>query len=168
MVTAGFIGHYLNGSLIYVRCHITILKCVECVVKLNISFLYFFETWQMFPNRSQLINNLSKKHTLHPKWCHITFESTPCSSISKCKVIFLQSPILFAWSYCFEDSITEGRKEGNVLFNNTLNTFYLRLYGITHMVKDHSDSKREETHCHHMSYIIRLAARVLLYASSHR
>ena len=31
-------------------------------------------------------------------------------------------------------------KEGNVLFNNTLNTFYLRLYGITHMVKDHSDS----------------------------
>ena len=34
------------------------------------------------------------------------------------------------------------RKEGNVLFNNTLNTFYLRLYGIRHMVKDHSDSER--------------------------
>ena len=32
-------------------------------------------------------------------------------------------------------------KEGNVLFNNVLNTFYLRLYGIGHMVKDHSDSK---------------------------
>ena len=32
--------------------------------------------------------------------------------------------------------------EGNVLFNNLLNTFYLRLYGIGHMVKDHSDSKR--------------------------
>ena len=32
------------------------------------------------------------------------------------------------------------RKEGNVLFNDTLNTFYLRLYGIRHMVKDHSDS----------------------------
>ena len=26
-------------------------------------------------------------------------------------------------------------KEGNVLFNDTLNTFYLRLYGIGHMVK---------------------------------
>ena len=26
--------------------------------------------------------------------------------------------------------------EGNVLFNNTLNTFYLRLYGVGHMVKD--------------------------------
>ena len=25
-----------------------------------------------------------------------------------------------------------GRKEGNVLFNDALNTFYLRLYGVTH------------------------------------
>ena len=35
-----------------------------------------------------------------------------------------------------------GRKEGNVLFNDALNTFYLRLYGVRHMVKDHSDGKR--------------------------
>ena len=34
------------------------------------------------------------------------------------------------------------RKEGNVLFNNALNTFYLWLYGVRHMVKDHSDSER--------------------------
>ena len=34
------------------------------------------------------------------------------------------------------------RKEGNVLFNNALNTFYLRLYGVRHMVKDHSDSEK--------------------------
>ena len=33
-------------------------------------------------------------------------------------------------------------KEGNVLFNDALNTFYLRLYGIGHMVQDHSDSER--------------------------
>ena len=33
-------------------------------------------------------------------------------------------------------------KEGNVLFNDILNTFYLRLYGIRHMVKEHSDSER--------------------------
>ena len=32
--------------------------------------------------------------------------------------------------------------EGNVLFNNALNTFYLRLYGVRHMVKDHSDSEK--------------------------
>ena len=35
-----------------------------------------------------------------------------------------------------------GRKEGNVLFNNALNTFYLWLYGVRHMVKDHSDSEK--------------------------
>ena len=34
------------------------------------------------------------------------------------------------------------RKEGNILFNDALNTFYLRLYGVRHMVKDHSDSER--------------------------
>ena len=34
------------------------------------------------------------------------------------------------------------RKEGNVLFNGAFNTFYLRLYGVTHMIKDHSDSER--------------------------
>ena len=34
------------------------------------------------------------------------------------------------------------RKEGNVLFNDALNTFYLRLYGVKYMVKDHSDSER--------------------------
>ena len=35
------------------------------------------------------------------------------------------------------------RKEGNVLFKNALSTFYLRLYDIRHMVKDHSDSERK-------------------------
>ena len=37
---------------------------------------------------------------------------------------------------------SQGRKEGNVLFNEALNTFYVRLYGVGHMVKDHSDSER--------------------------
>ena len=32
-------------------------------------------------------------------------------------------------------------KEGNALFNNALNTFYLQLYGVGHMVKDHSDNE---------------------------
>ena len=36
-------------------------------------------------------------------------------------------------------------RERNVLFNDALNTFYLRLYGVRHMVKDHSKThfKRE-------------------------
>ena len=33
-------------------------------------------------------------------------------------------------------------RERNVLFNNALNTFYLRLCGVRHMVKDHSDSEK--------------------------
>ena len=33
-------------------------------------------------------------------------------------------------------------QEGNVLFNDAFNTFYLRLYGVRHMVKDHSDSEK--------------------------
>ena len=33
-------------------------------------------------------------------------------------------------------------KEGNVLFNDALNTFYLQLYGDMYMVKDHSKMNR--------------------------
>ena len=34
------------------------------------------------------------------------------------------------------------KEERSVLFNNALNTFYWRLYGVGHMVKDHSDSEK--------------------------
>ena len=54
-----------------------------------------------------------------------------------------------------------GRKEGNILFNNTLNKFYLRLCGVGHVVV------REEAHCCHMGYSFWLAASVLLYTQSH-
>ena len=40
-------------------------------------------------------------------------------------------------------------KEGNALFNETLNTFYLSLHGVGHMV-------REETCCHYMGYSFQL------------
>ena len=42
----------------------------------------------------------------------------------------------------WRSSTSRKRKEGNILFNDALNTFYLRLYGVRHMVKDHSDSQR--------------------------
>ena len=35
------------------------------------------------------------------------------------------------------------KEEGNVLFNDALNTFYLRLSGFGHMVKNHSDCERK-------------------------
>ena len=60
-----------------------------------------------------------------------------------------------------------GRKKLNVLYNDTLNIFYLWLYGIRHMLKDHS--AREETCCHHyICYSFRLVEKVLLYALSYR
>ena len=34
------------------------------------------------------------------------------------------------------------RKEVNVLFNDALNIFYLRLYHVGHMIEEHSDSER--------------------------
>ena len=42
-----------------------------------------------------------------------------------------------------KDHSDSKRKEGNVLFKDALNTFYLQLYGIGHMVKDYSDSERK-------------------------
>ena len=38
--------------------------------------------------------------------------------------------------------VSRRERERNVLFNDALNTFYLRLYGVRHMVKDHSDSEK--------------------------
>ena len=37
---------------------------------------------------------------------------------------------------------TSHQERENFLFNEALNTFYLRLYGIRNMVKDHSDSEK--------------------------
>ena len=60
-----------------------------------------------------------------------------------------------------------GRKDMFYLTTHSTH-FILRLYGVGHMVKDHSDSEREKTRCRHMGYSFRLTARVLLYAPSHR
>ena len=54
----------------------------------------------------------------------------------------------FIYGYMASDIVKDhsdsekGRKEGNALFNDALNTFYLRLYGVRHVVKDHSDSEK--------------------------
>ena len=48
-------------------------------------------------------------------WCHLWIQGNPWN----CK------------------HRVHGRNEGNVLFNDTLNTFYLQLYHVIHMVKDY-------------------------------
>ena len=57
--------------------------------------------------------------------------------------------------------------EGNALFNDTLNTFYLRLYGVGHMVKGNSDSERGYPMPPH-GLLFPISSKVFLYASSHR
>ena len=54
-----------------------------------------------------------------------------------------------------------GRKEMFYLTTHSTH-FYLRLSGVRHMVKDHSDGERGNP-----GYSIRLASRILLYAPSH-
>ena len=40
------------------------------------------------------------------------------------------------------NAICVKKRKGNVLFNDTLKTFYFHKYSICHMVKDHSDSEK--------------------------
>ena len=41
-----------------------------------------------------------------------------------------------------QQSHPPAERERNTLFNDALNTFYLRLYGVRYMVKDHSESEK--------------------------
>ena len=58
-------------------------------------------------------------------------------------------------------------KEGRT-FNDALNTFYLRLYGVTHMVKDHSDSERGNLLRPHGLLFLTSSKGSFICASSHR
>ena len=54
---------------------------------------------------------------------------------------FLKKELVYDVGHIVNDH-SDRRKEGNILFNDAINTFYLRLYGVRHMVKDHSDSEK--------------------------
>ena len=69
------------------------------------------------------------------RWCRVNYR---CTSVD----LFLMAG--YQYLHCVIHLTDYRTKEGrSVLFNDALNTFYLRLYGVRHMVKDHSDSKRE-------------------------
>ena len=57
----------------------------------------------------------------------------------------------FIYGYMASDMVKRER-EINVLFNDTLNTFYLRLYGIRHMVKREREMFYLTTHSTHFIY----------------
>ena len=50
-------------------------------------------------------------------------------------------PHRIAHTTAFVTPVVDGKKEGNVLFNNPLNKhiLFMGLYAVGHMVKDHSD-----------------------------
>ena len=65
-----------------------------------------------------------------------------CLYVYVCVCMFLCMYACMLYVYVCMLVYVSGKKEGNVLFNDALNTFYLRLYGVRHMVKDHSDSDK--------------------------
>ena len=93
-------------------------------VLINISRLIndnIFQKW---------VNSYNSSHVMKQSWLEF-------------KTKFFKYPLQFG--SLLQNDISQcalGRKEGNVLFNDALNTFYLRLYGIGHMVDDHSDSEK--------------------------
>ena len=67
------------------------------------------------------------------------------------KTAIIMSSVVFSTSLlnsccdvknCNSESEKKGSEEGNILCKDALNTFYLWLYGIRLMVKNHSDSKK--------------------------
>ena len=52
------------------------------------------------------------------------------------------------------------------LFNDALNTFYLQLYGIGHMIKDHSDNERGNPLPPH-GLLFPISSKGILYAPYH-
>ena len=56
------------------------------------------------------------------------------------KIIIIRACYLADY-LCLTSSSNLCGKDGNVLFNDALGTFYLRLYFVGRMVKDHSDSE---------------------------
>ena len=62
------------------------------------------------------------------------------------------------------------KKRKEMFYLTTHPTYFIYSYMASAMVKDHSDSKRQEEtcSCHYMSYSFRLEAWGLLHATSHR
>ena len=60
------------------------------------------------------------------------------------------------------------RKKGNVLFNDALKRFYLRLYCVGHKIKDHLDSKRGNPLPPLHELLFPISSKGTFYAPSHR
>ena len=89
-----------------------------------------YQSWNSRSKKNKNKNKQTNKHTF-PSFL---FSAKRCS---------VPRSDLSTSSKHYQLTVT-GRKVVNVLFNDALNTlFILRLYGVGHMVKDHSDSERK-------------------------
>ena len=136
----------------------TATTCTHCVCLCFSFFLsFFFFLLSLFRARCSsvvraFVHGAMGRRNDPSWWTHWAISrSSQCYPV--CGMVHIKEPLLligksgpcggsrFPLSLS-EWSFTICLKEGNVLFNDALNTFYLGLYGVRHMVKDHSDSEK--------------------------
>ena len=121
-------------------------KCKLLPVKI-VSLISFFQSLESnyqihIHNQNIYLCAKQNQRVFNTRWWLLPWPTTRC-------IIYMrtvtpktwQSPLGWLW-----------RKEGNVLFNDALNTFHFRLYGVRHMGKGPLG--------YHMGYSFQLAARV--------
>ena len=91
-----------------------------------------------------LVDDMSSVSPQAPKANHVKFLYQHCEFLPSFRIInIIKISLSLRHIICPSEYTKKEMKEGNVLFNDALNTFYLRLYGVGHIVKDHSDSEKE-------------------------
>ena len=88
--------------------------------------------------------------------------------ISYCKLLSHIRYHCCLWDLIWCCSPCVGRKGGRILLNDALNTFSLRLYGVRHMVKDHSGSERGKPLSPHGILLPINSRFIYIYAQSQR
>ena len=132
---------------------LTFYRFLARYVKYSIYKTISFQPVQISGN-TYLNFSCTQKESLHftvncDIWVDVTFYRFLARYVkhSIYKTISFQ-PVLHNWSkypvcgMVHPSHHEQERRKEFFLFNDVLNTFYLRLYGVRHMVKDHSNSER--------------------------
>ena len=124
---------YCPTAILLSYSHFTVLQPFYCPTAILLSYSHFTVLQPFYCPRVILLS-YSHFTVLQPFYCP-TAILLSYNHFTVLQPFYCPTAILQSYNY-------SGRKEGNILFNNALNTFYLRLYGVRHMVKDNSDSER--------------------------